>query len=98
MEEEKSAEVKETETTATPEVNPVVVEVKEEEAAPQVEKVDAVQVKGAQTDATQPEQTAQKPDEETWKMIGNVCLTPCGHGVISSRTDDNRAAVILIAA
>ncbi|KAK8828124.1 hypothetical protein WA538_002637 [Blastocystis sp. DL] len=73
-------------------------EVKEEEAAPQVEKVDAVQVEGAQTDATQPEQTAQKPDEETWKMIGNVCLTPCGHGVISSRTDDNRAAVILIAA
>lgn len=41
----------------------------------------------------------QEPQEEvdTWKMIGNVCLTPCGHGVLSTRTDDDRAGVLLIA-
>lgn len=37
----------------------------------------------------------EQPDE--WTLIGSVCLTPCGHGVISQRTDDGTAIVLLVA-
>ena len=43
------------------------------------------------------EKTEKKEQPDEWTLIGSVCLTPCGHGVVSQRTDDGTAIVLLVA-
>ena len=43
------------------------------------------------------DKTEKKEQPDEWTLIGSVCLTPCGHGVVSQRTDDGTAIVLLVA-
>lgn len=100
-------------TTVEPTVEPVAEPVTETVNEPVVEVIeekdvhpDAVVEEKKEEEETVKEEGEEQKKEgeekaeeevETWKMIGNVCLTPCGHGVLSTRTEDDRAGVLLIA-
>lgn len=53
--------------------------------------------KGKKEDEETEDKTEKKEQPDEWTLIGSVCLTPCGHGVISQRTDDGTAIVLLVA-
>lgn len=76
------------ETAATPVEKEEDVSAEKKEEMPVVETVSEEAVKG--------EKPAEK-EPDPWKIVGNATLTPCGHAVISQVTDDNRAAVLLVA-
>lgn len=81
--------------TENEEVNGAIEEVTEEEKGEEEEgKKETVE---EESEKKEGENQESQEEVETWKMIGNVCLTPCGHGVLSTRTDDDRAGVLLIA-
>ena len=77
------------------EVNGAIEEVTEEEKGEEEEE--KKEVVEEESEKKEGENQATQEEVEAWKMIGNVCLTPCGHGVLSTRTDDDRAGVLLIA-
>ena len=70
--------------------------VEKEEDAPAEKKEDTPVVETVSEEAVKGEKPAEK-EPDPWKIVGNATLTPCGHAVISQVTDDNRAAVLLVA-
>lgn len=70
--------------------------VEKEEDTPAEKKEDTPVVETVSEEAVKGEKPAEK-EPDPWKIVGNATLTPCGHAVISQVTDDNRAAVLLVA-